>query len=104
MQNQAVDHSLLDTLLITTSLDSLVKGYLLNCTTEAKSRKTISSYEMVLKNFMWYCKQNNFPQVQHLQFLQLLMTFNKKSEMAKSSGFSRTSTTAGDRIRLGVTR
>jgi len=50
----------------TTSLESLAKVYILNCKTEAKSPKTIIGYEMVLRNFIWYCKQERFPEVQKL--------------------------------------
>ncbi len=66
MEKQAVDYLLLESLISATSLESLVKGYLLNCKTEGKTAKTISVYEMMLRNFIWYCQQNNFPQVQKL--------------------------------------
>jgi site-specific recombinase XerD len=66
MQNQAVDNLLFQSLVTTTSLESLSKGYLLQCRTENKSPKTISGYEMVLRNFIWYCNQQNYPQVQKL--------------------------------------
>jgi site-specific recombinase XerD len=66
MKNQAGDYLLLESLVLTTSLDSLIKGYLLNCKTENKSPKTISGYEMALRNFSWYCKEQNFPEVQKL--------------------------------------
>jgi len=66
MAKQVVDNLLLESLISTTSLESLAKGYILNCKTENKSPKTISGYEMVLRNFAWYCKENNFPQVQKL--------------------------------------
>ncbi|MFC2044724.1 tyrosine-type recombinase/integrase [Chloroflexota bacterium] len=66
MQKQAVDSLLLESLVSTTSLKSLVKGYILNCKTEGKSPKTISGYEMILRNFVWYCKQNDFPEIQRL--------------------------------------
>jgi len=39
----------LESLVSTTSLESLIKGYLLNCKTENKSPKTIAAYQMVLK-------------------------------------------------------
>jgi hypothetical protein len=48
MKNQAGDYLLLESLVSTTSLDSLIKGYLLKCKTENKSPKTISGYEMAL--------------------------------------------------------
>jgi len=66
MEKQAVDNLLLESLISTTSLESLAKGYILNCKTEGKSPKTISGYEMVLNNFIWYCRQNEFPEVQKL--------------------------------------
>ena len=66
MARQVVDQLLLESLVSTTSLESLTKGYLLNCRTENKSPKTIRGYEMVLRNFGWYCKQQNFPEVQKL--------------------------------------
>ena len=66
MVKQAVDNLLFQSLVTTTSLESLTKGYLLQCRTENKSPKTISGYEMVLHNFIWYCKQQDFPEVQKL--------------------------------------
>jgi hypothetical protein len=59
MQKQAVDNILLESLVSITSLESLAKGYILNCKTEGKSPKTISGYEMILRNFIWYCNQYN---------------------------------------------
>lgn len=66
MEKQAVDSLLLQSLVSTTSLESLAKGYILNCKTEGESPKTISGYDMALRNFAWYCKQNNFPEIQKL--------------------------------------
>ncbi|MFC1955774.1 tyrosine-type recombinase/integrase [Chloroflexota bacterium] len=66
MKKDAVDSILFESLVSTTSLESLAKGYILNCKTEGKSPNTISSYEMTLRNFIWYCKQNQFPEVQKL--------------------------------------
>ncbi|MFC1910968.1 tyrosine-type recombinase/integrase [Chloroflexota bacterium] len=66
MVKQVVDRLLLESLVTTTSLESLSRGYLLNCRTENKSPKTIRGYESTLRNFNWYCKQNNFPEVQKL--------------------------------------
>ena len=66
MQNQVVDRLTLENLITTTSLESLAKGYILNCRFEGKSPKTIAIYETVLKNFIWYCRQNNFPEAQQL--------------------------------------
>ena len=64
MTKQVVDQLLLESLVTTTSLESLTKGYLLNCKIENKSPKTIRGYEMTLRNFAWYCQQNNFPEAQ----------------------------------------
>ena len=66
MTKQVVDQLLLESLVNTTSLESLTKGYLLNCRTENKSPKTMRGYEMALLNFAWYCKQQGFPEVQKL--------------------------------------
>lgn len=66
MVKQVVDRLLLESLVTTTSLESLTKGYILNCKTENKSPKTIRGYSMVLRNFQWYCQQNDFPEVQKL--------------------------------------
>ncbi|MFC1953613.1 tyrosine-type recombinase/integrase [Chloroflexota bacterium] len=66
MVKQVVDRLLLESLVSTTSLESLIKGYLLTCRTENKSPKTIRGYESTLRNFNWYCNQNKFPEVQQL--------------------------------------
>ena len=66
MQKQVVDNLLLESLVSTTSLESLVRGYILNCRTEGKSPKTISGYEMALRNFAWYCRRSEFPEIQRL--------------------------------------
>jgi site-specific recombinase XerD len=66
MENQVVDRLTLENLITTTSLESLAQGYILNCKSEGKSPKTIAIYETVLKNFIWYCQQNNFPEAQQL--------------------------------------
>jgi site-specific recombinase XerD len=71
MQKQAVDSLLLESLVSTTSLESLAKGYILNCKTEGKTPKTISGYEMALRNFIWYCKQQDFPEVQKLSAVHI---------------------------------
>jgi hypothetical protein len=42
MEKQGVDSLLLQSLVSTTSIESLAKGYILNCKTEGKSPKTIS--------------------------------------------------------------
>ena len=61
MQKHVEEHLLLENLVSTTNLQSLAQGYILNCRSEGKSPETISSYKMVLNNFIWYCKQNDFP-------------------------------------------
>ena len=66
MGKQVGDNLLLESLVSTTSLESLAKGYILNCKTEGKTPKTISGYEILLRNFIWYCNQNDFPQMQRL--------------------------------------
>lgn len=66
MEKQAVDSLLLESLVSTTSLESLAKGYILNCRTEGKSPKTISGYQMALNNLTWYCREQGFPAVQKL--------------------------------------
>ena len=71
MTKQVVDNLLLESLVSTTSLESLVKGYLLNCRTENKSPKTIIGYNLVLRNFSWYCQQNDFPQIQKLTHVHI---------------------------------
>ncbi len=66
MQNQVVDRLTIENLVTTTSIESLAKGYILNCRSEGKSPKTIAIYEIVLKNFIWYCKGNKFPEAHQL--------------------------------------
>jgi len=53
------------------SIESLAKGYILNCRIEGKSPKTLVGYQMTLRNFMWYCKQNDFPEIQHLTAIHI---------------------------------
>ena len=71
MGKQVEESLLFDSLVSTTSLESLTKGYLLNCRTENKSPKTISGYEMTLRNFAWYCRQQNFPEIQKLTAIHI---------------------------------
>ena len=66
MSKQVVDNLLLESLVSTTSLNSLIQGYILNCRTENKSPRTIVGYKLVLNKFSLYCEQNNFPQIQKL--------------------------------------
>ena len=80
MTNQAVEYLLIENLVTTDNLESLIKGYLLNCRTENLSPKTIAGYQAFLRNFTWHCKQNNFPRPQKLtavhikHFLRYLMS------------------------------
>jgi len=71
MENQAVDHLTLENLIPVTSLESLVKGYILNCQCERKSPKTIAIYEIVLKNFVWYCRKNDYPETPKLTAMHI---------------------------------
>lgn len=93
MQNQSVENILAESLISTTSLDSLIKGYILDCKAEGKSSTTISGYQMLLKNFAWYCHLNEYPPPQkftaiHIRrFLDYLATethrWNSRSPRAK---------------------
>ena len=66
MEKQVVDCLTIENLITTTRIESLARGHILNCRSEGKSPKTIAIYEIVLKNFIWYCQQNNFPETQTL--------------------------------------
>ena len=66
MEKQVVDRLTIENLIPTNSTESLAKGYILNCRSEGKSPNTIIIYKTVLRNFIWYCKQNNFPETGHL--------------------------------------
>ena len=65
---------------VATKLESLTRDYILNCSIEGKSPKTIATYETILKNFIWYCCQNDFPEAPELkathirQFQHYLLT------------------------------
>jgi len=80
MQNQSIENVLYDPLISTTNLDSLIKGYMLNCEADGKSPTTISGYQMLLKKFSWYCCLNEYPPPQkftaaHIRgFLEYLTT------------------------------
>lgn len=71
MEKQIEGSLLLESLVSITSLESLAKGYILKCRTESKSPKTIIGYEMTLRNFIWYCKEQGFPAVQKLTAVHL---------------------------------
>ena len=65
MGNHVVGDLTLDFFVSTTNLKSLVKGYLLNCRCEGKSPSTMDIYGTVLNNFLWYCRQSNYPNQPH---------------------------------------
>ena len=56
---------------VAVSLESLVRDYILNCTVEGKSPKTIAIYEMVINNFIWYCRKNDFPEALELTAMHI---------------------------------
>jgi len=62
MKNTVVDHLTIKKTVTTNDLESLANGYILNCQCEAKSPQTIAIYQTVLRNFLWFCKQNGFPE------------------------------------------
>jgi site-specific recombinase XerD len=61
MKSQAVDHVLLETSPITTSVRALVEGYILNCRCEGKSQATLANYLNRLRCFMWFCQEHSYP-------------------------------------------
>ena len=65
MKSQAVDHVLLETSPITTSVRSLVEGYILNCRCEGKSQATLANYLNRLRCFMWFCQEHSYPDEPH---------------------------------------
>ena len=71
MENQLVDRLTIENLIPTTNTESLAKGYILTCKSEGKSPNTIAIYEIVIKNFIWYCKQNDFPEAQQLTSIHI---------------------------------
>lgn len=109
MVKQVVDNLLFQSLVTVTSLESLIKGYLLGCRTENKSTKTISGYEMVLRNFLWYAKANGFPDIQkitatHIKYFLMYLTteqhrWNSVSPSAKKAVNSATISTYFRRLR-----
>jgi site-specific recombinase XerD len=46
---------------VSTSLSSLVKGFILTQRTDCRSPKTIEYYEGILNRFLWYVKRQNWP-------------------------------------------
>ncbi len=59
------------TTLTTTRIEQLIDDYLLNCTVEGKSRNTLAIYGTVLRNFIWYCHQNGFPESSELKAMHI---------------------------------
>ena len=45
---------------VSTSLNSLVKGFILTQCTDCRSPKTIEYYDGILKRFLWYVEQQNW--------------------------------------------
>jgi site-specific recombinase XerD len=43
------------------SLESVAKGYLLNCRCENKSPKTLHKYEEIIAHFIWLARRSGFP-------------------------------------------
>ena len=66
-----VDRHTLDESFSLTSLESLINGYVLNCKSEGKSPVTILGYQMVLRNFLWYVRENNFPEIHGLDVVHI---------------------------------
>jgi site-specific recombinase XerD len=75
MQKQASEDLLLGNSVSVTSLESLVKGYLINCQIEGKTPKTIAGYEHLLHNFVWYLRRSEMPEVQELNRVHLRQFF-----------------------------
>lgn len=46
---------------VSTSLNSLVKGFILTQRTDCRSPNTIEYYDGILSRFLWYAEQNNWP-------------------------------------------
>lgn len=66
MEKQDGDYLIFEDLVHTDKIESLSRGYILNCRCEGKSPKTLETYTLVLKNFSWFCKNSDFPPVQKL--------------------------------------
>src|SRR3989304_9688844 len=47
---------------VSTSLTSLVKGFILTQRTDCRSPNTITYYEGILKRFLWYAKWQDWPE------------------------------------------
>ncbi len=83
-KNRVQDNLILDNFVTTTSLESLARGYILSCRCDGKSDKTLKNYDMVLKKFIWFCRQSEYPEqpqklnVVHIrQFLWYLSSDNR---------------------------
>jgi len=63
MKSQSTDHILLKNTVATTSIRSLIEGYILNCRCENKSRATIENYQYRLKCFLWFCQEQGYPDI-----------------------------------------
>ena len=61
MERPLLDHLTSQDLVSTTSLASLVQGYILNCRCEGKSPSTVTTYEEHLRRFLNYCQQKGIP-------------------------------------------
>jgi len=46
---------------VSTSVKSLIKGFILTQRTDCKSPRTIEYYESNLRRFLWYADKNEFP-------------------------------------------
>jgi site-specific recombinase XerD len=71
LRNQSTGNLLLEELISTTDLKSLIQGYILNCKCEGKSTATLSIYATVLRNFSWYCTKNEYPVIQRLTAIHI---------------------------------
>jgi len=62
MENQVVDRLTNENLVAVDSLKELTRGYILNCRCEGKSPKTVKFYHDNLNHFLWYAKQQGYPE------------------------------------------
>ncbi len=60
---------------IAINLETLARDYIINCEVEGKSPKTITIYEMVIRNFIWYCRQSDFPEAHELKAMHIRKFF-----------------------------
>ena len=62
MKNQVADRiTLQESFVDVASLESLVKGYILNCRCEGKSKVTVDTYEQILRRFLRFSRANGYP-------------------------------------------